>query len=118
MPALVLLFILSCFSFLSCGLLGLFFFLLSVFNVLSLHLRLLQLQSIPFCVALMSLPPSLNLLFFDPLFTLPSLRLFFPRRLRWESIFCHVVGGWPRRLDPPDVWLPEAPEDGEHLAAE
>lgn len=95
------------------------FFLLSVFNVLSLHLRLLQRQSIPFCVALISLPPSLNLLFFDPLFTLPSLRLFFfPRRLRWESIFCHVVGGGPRRLDPPDVWLPETPEDGEHLAAE
>lgn len=56
-------------------------------------------------------------LYFYPLFTPPSLT-FFSHHLRWESIFCHVVGGRSRWLDPPYFWLPETPEDGECVAAE
>lgn len=46
------------------------------------------------------------------------LLVFFPPRLRWESVFRHVLGGRSRRLNPAYGRLPEAPEDGEHLAAE
>lgn len=38
--------------------------------------------------------------------------------LRWESVFSHVGGGRSRRVHPPHLWAPEAPEDGERLAAE
>lgn len=103
------------------GLLGLLFSS-SLCLMFSLHLRLLQLQSVSSCATLKSLPPtSLNLvasLFFDPLLTLPPLHLCVPLCLRWESIFCHVVSSRPRWLHPPYVWLPETPEEWEHLAAE
>lgn len=81
--------------------------------------------------AVSSSPSSLSLLchsnlsepctssFFLTHFSLYLLSVFFPPRcLRWESVFCYVVGDGSRRLDPANVRLPETPEDGEHLAAE
>lgn len=88
---------------------------LSVFNVPCIFLSFLTLPS----VSLQSLWTLHLLIFSYPLLTISSLCLFFPPRcLRWESVFCYVVGDGSRRLDPANVRLPETPEDGEHLAAE
>lgn len=88
---------------------------LSVFNVRCIFLSFLTLPS----VSLQSLWTLHLLIFSYPLLTISSLCLFFPPRcLRWESVFCYVVGDGSRRLDPANVRLPETPEDGEHLAAE
>lgn len=53
-----------------------------------------------------------------PVCLLVSYPRFLSRRVRWESVFCSVLGGESLRLHPAHVRLPEAPEDGERLAAE
>lgn len=108
--------------------------LFSLFNAHSVCLLLLQLQSIPLLCrstrsfSFWTLYPSIKLtvcLLFahsSPfVFSSPSLFSFsspLPLCLRWESVFCDVVGARFLRLDPANVWHPEAPEVGEHLAAE